>query len=430
MKLDLLKKYFLFTSAYIFDKRFCEIKEKLKEYEKDGIVIYGLGGHTQVLLKYLEDENIEVYGLIDRGNNIGKNIFGYNVYGIDDIKNKVKNIIISSQSYQEIIYKRINYLEKEGNNIIKLYKEEDFELLNVILTENDDVIVNKYLNENCNFLGEEELEKHYKKLDEIDKPIIDSFIENFYSEKNEMDLFYKIEIETVNRCNNSCSFCPVNRNLDTREYKEMDEKLFNKIIDELNKLNYNGKICLFSNNEPLLDRRIFEFNEIARKKLPNAFLYLYTNGTLLTIEKFEKLINNLDLLIIDNYSDSLELIKPVREIYEYCKKNNKYLNKIQIHLRKQNEFLTSRGGQANNRNEIQTLESSCVLPFIQLIVRPDGKVSLCCNDALGKYTLGDLNKQGLQEIWNGEIYKDIRNKIASGRCNLDLCKGCDTLIMP
>lgn len=28
-----------------------------------------------------------------------------------------------------------------------------------------------------------------------------------------------------------------------------------------------------------------------------------------------------------------------------------------------------------------------------MVVRPDGKVSLCCNDALGTMTLGDLTKE-------------------------------------
>lgn len=66
-----------------------------------------------------------------------------------------------------------------------------------------------------------------------------------------------------------------------------------------------------------------------------------------------------------------------------------------------------------------------------LIIRPDGKISLCCNDALGKYTLGDVNNQSIDEIWNSEEYQKIRNEMLyNGRKNLLLCKNCDTRTKP
>lgn len=34
--------------------------------------------------------------------------------------------------------------------------------------------------------------------------------------------------------------------------------------------------------------------------------------------------------------------------------------------------------------------ATCMLPFMQLIVRPDGKVSRCCQDALGRLPWGIL----------------------------------------
>lgn len=64
-----------------------------------------------------------------------------------------------------------------------------------------------------------------------------------------------------------------------------------------------------------------------------------------------------------------------------------------------------------------------------MIVRPDGKVSLCCNDPLGKYSLGDLNEQSIKEVWYGEQYNTIRNKIISGRKNLDKCNRCDVFLI-
>ena len=67
-----------------------------------------------------------------------------------------------------------------------------------------------------------------------------------------------------------------------------------------------------------------------------------------------------------------------------------------------------------------------MLPFQQLIVRPDGKVSLCCADALGKYTMGDLNNNTIQQVWSSGKYLNIRAEMKkNGRKNLMLCNKCD-----
>lgn len=61
-----------------------------------------------------------------------------------------------------------------------------------------------------------------------------------------------------------------------------------------------------------------------------------------------------------------------------------------------------------------------------MIIRPTGKISLCCNDALGEYTLGDASKEKLIDIWYGEKYKMVRNALYEGRENWGHCKFCDT----
>ena len=91
----------------------------------------------------------------------------------------------------------------------------------------------------------------------------------------------------------------------------MDRKLFEKIIGELEEMNYSGRISYFSNCEPLLDDRIFEFIEYGKKHLPNAYHSLFTNGLLLNMEGYKKLIAHLDYLRINNY-DNLELYPSVK----------------------------------------------------------------------------------------------------------------------
>lgn len=246
---------------------------------------------------------------------------------------------------------------------------------------------------------------------------------------NNPELFDHVEIETYNRCNGGCSFCPVNRLSDSREEEYMSEKLFSHIIDQLSELNYQSSLALFSNNEPFLDKRICDFQRYAREKLPNARLYLFTNGTVLTLEKFLSIIDYLDELIIDNYSQSMQLIPTVKVIRDYCESHKELYSKVTIVLRHPREILTSRGGYAPNREIISNIENDkCVLPFRQLIIRPDGKVSACCNDALGIITLGDLQNESIVDVWNGKAFCDLRTKLLEGRGNVDLCSKCDSFL--
>ncbi len=143
---------------------------------------------------------------------------------------------------------------------------------------------------------------------------------------------------------------------------------------------------------------------------------MFTNGTLFTLDKFIALADVLDELIIDNYHQELKLIKPCLEIQEYCKTHPELTKKVTIVLRKPKEILTSRGGTAPNRKQlIDYGKDRCVLPFKQMIIRPDGKVSLCCNDAVGRYTLGDLNQEKMLDVWYGPRFQEVRKSLYEGR---------------
>ncbi len=245
-----------------------------------------------------------------------------------------------------------------------------------------------------------------------------------------LPLFTSVEIEVINRCNGECSFCPVNKYDDIRRLKKMDEKMFKNIINQLGRLKYSGRLALHSNNEPFLDSRIIEFARYARENVPKAHIYMFTNGTLLTMDKFKAIIPYLDKMIIDNYDDKLQLHSNIKDIYLFCKNNRKLDKKVEIHLRRAHEVLKTRGGQSPNNQKKKVYHMSCVLPYKQLVIRPDGKVSLCCNDSYGRYTLADLSKVTLQEAWYSEKYIKLRKAIRKGRKNIALCRYCDTTPKP
>lgn len=251
---------------------------------------------------------------------------------------------------------------------------------------------------------------------------IKRYIEYF---KREKPLFRYIEIETINRCNGECSFCPVNRYEEQRPYHKMSKEMFATIIDELSDLEYDGSVALFSNNEPFIDERIIEFAEYTRSKLKNALIYLFSNGKLLTLEKFKEIVPFIDKIQIDNY-ESKVIPQNIQEIVDYCKNKN-LMKKIELFSVDKDEVRFSRAGLAPNSKVYYTEEALCALPFIELVIRPDGKVSLCCNDALGKSTLGDLTKNSLHEIWYGDEFERVRDTVCQGRYGLPLCRYCNTL---
>jgi MoaA/NifB/PqqE/SkfB family radical SAM enzyme len=245
-------------------------------------------------------------------------------------------------------------------------------------------------------------------------------------EEKGMPLFYRVEVETHNRCNGACTFCPVNTNDDPRPYAKMTTELYEKIINELHDIDYSGILCLFCNNEPFIDTRLEAFAKKARELLPNAHIEIFTNGTVLTLERFIDIIPYLDLLAIDNYSDKLKWHEPVKVIRKYLRQHPEYRKKVSIRMRRESAIMSTRGGQAPNNKKKKTLPVSCLFPFYYMAIRPDGKVSLCCNDALGKYTLGDVSVQSLKDVWYGDAYSGVRTEIKKGRDTMDVCLYCDS----
>lgn len=383
--------------------------------------------------------------------NCGIILFGYDIYTRQIIDGVIKEgwkedsiiiaerkRIIENKQLQSCGIKDIEQIDTESNVVmvssaIYAYGIEQYKIRNKMRTKKwinpfleesyypkDKVIINTYTSDAVETTEE-------KWIKDRNRTEARESLEDYYFELNEeLPIFSHIEIETVNRCNGKCSFCPVSVGHDVRTYAVMEDKLFYKIIDELEELDYRGRIALFSNNEPFIDKRIIMFHEYARRKLANARFHLYTNGSLLTLEKFISIIEYLDELIIDNYNQELELNDNSRIIYEYIKKNPELISKVDIVIRKENEVLSTRGGDAPNREvKISYDDVTCTHPLRQMIIRPDGKVSLCCNDPYGRATLGDVTNNTLKEIWYGEAFSKIREQLKGGRGNISYCKYCD-----
>lgn len=238
-------------------------------------------------------------------------------------------------------------------------------------------------------------------------------------------MFEIVEVETINFCNNDCSFCPANYLYDKRKHLFMSRYLIDKIATELSDLNYSGQVNLFSQGEPLLDPRMSDIISLFRKLLPQATLTLYTNCLLLTPHIFKSIILNLDHIVLNLYQPSPKQVeKTVDECIEYAKNLN-LINRIELRQQSKKEILTTKGGLAPNKKLPTFQPDSCILPFRQLVIKSTGNVVLCCNDVYEKHIIGNLNDNSLINIWNSDDFIQLRKRILMGRKNIDICSLCD-----
>lgn len=109
------------------------------------------------------------------------------------------------------------FISSETNNIalqIQLQKKIKKGLVfnpfkQIAMYETDEIVLNPY--EGNNEITEEEwnkiVENNRKKSD------VRAYVKEV---EKDVPLFEYVEIETINRCNGVCSFCPVNKLVDTR----------------------------------------------------------------------------------------------------------------------------------------------------------------------------------------------------------------------
>ena len=258
---------------------------------------------------------------------------------------------------------------------------------------------------------------------------VQQYVKRF--QEKEIPVFRMVNIETVNRCNGKCAFCPANIYEEKREYKTMSETLFHKIIMELKALNWKGQIFLNINNEPLIDKKISERAAFVKKQLGNnVIVSMFTNGSLLTEERLMSLVGGVDELIINNYSEKYKLNDNISRVYRFVKKNSEKFKDIRIivNRRYSQEILSTRAGNAPNKKRRNNhVTSTCIYPYTDITIFPDGKVGLCCNDCFEVTDYGNVNEMSLLNIWQGEKFSMVRQAMLQGRLNVPFCAECDVV---
>ncbi len=236
-----------------------------------------------------------------------------------------------------------------------------------------------------------------------------------------MRRFAQVNIETTSACTRQCHFCAFGIK-EKVPATRMPADLFFKIVDELAAMKFNGRFSLFNINEPLTDKRIYSFIHYASLMLPGSYHLIVTNGDILSTDRLDALIENgLDQLIINSYDQ--KALEHNAALVGYASENHP--GRVTHVDRTDYTDWVSRAGHVKQYAK-PPVSGYCDWPNYALYVKPDGKVLACCHDFDGVNLVGDLARQSVKEVWYGDAYSKLRERLNHGdRSVSTLCSQCD-----
>ena len=74
------------------------------------------------------------------------------------------------------------------------------------------------------------------------------------------------------------------------------------------------------------------------------------------------------------------------------------------------------------------IEDKCQWLWMASTINWDGIVTPCCYDPNRTMGLGNVIKDGVAKVWNGEKYQALRKKINEDKKSIKLCKDCPGML--
>lgn len=287
-----------------------------------------------------------------------------------------------------------------------------------------------------------------------------------------LDTPFSIHIFPSFYCNFRCSYCL--QNLSTEKLKQMnfekqymDFELYKKAIDDITSFPKKLRALIFAGHgEPLMHKQIAEMVRYAKEKNIAERIEIVTNGSLLTEELSDKLIEaGLDRLRIslqgvtaekykevsDVKIDFQEFLKRLQYFYNHKTDTEVYIKIIDLALEgemQKEEFkrifskmaditaieylipfvkeldyseVGSLSGKCKQGNK-QT-SNICSMPFYMLVLNPNGDVVPCCSTDV-PIVFGNIKKQSFSEIWKQENRRKFLCNQLNGFQSIPVCKEC------
>lgn len=257
-------------------------------------------------------------------------------------------------------------------------------------------------------------------------------------------------IEITSRCNLNCIMCP--RKAINRPIKDMDYSLFKKAINQL--APSVELVYLHGLGEPLLNKNLFKMIGYAKKK--GLRVGISTNAIVLDKRKSKELLKSgIDYIIFALDAASKKTYQKIRRggNFEKATGNTRYfLNQkkklrlpifcvVQMIIMPENKkekkkFLEMWRASGANVVRIKPVVDffhkkkkaflqGCFYPYRMVNIYFDGTIVPCCQDNFGQYSLGNIKKESLRDIWNGKKAQFLRKKLAQNRRkDINICQRC------
>jgi MoaA/NifB/PqqE/SkfB family radical SAM enzyme len=274
-----------------------------------------------------------------------------------------------------------------------------------------------------------------------------------------------IQIQTQSFCNGRCIICPYSTTSRKLDQGSMEWDLFEKITGELQSATQLSTVGFAVQNEPLLDRRLFDWIKYFKSMCPDKNCIVTTNGEQLdrfslaeireskvdrivislnanSKEMYERINVGLDYdRVMNNVSDLLadQYLKPKIELSFRITQENPAEVRAAVRYWKAREVrtrvmgITNRAGSLANYETVRLKNDSqeilrqrhiwrrvtsglrgilgCEIPFHRMDILFNGEILMCCQDWNRATVIGNATTANLKEIWNSETMNETRRLI-------------------
>lgn len=270
-----------------------------------------------------------------------------------------------------------------------------------------------------------------------------------------MDLFRRnisvINIETSASCNRVCSYCP-DAIYDRKTQNLIDDSVWNRILDDIEKIQYERIVSLNLYNEPMLDPTLYEKIASLKQASKNCFVKFNSNGDFVNKETLAKLANaGLSQIIVTlhtpkskPYDDAYQL-NSLEKFFKRIGKKGELLDfipqksfksyvqwegvKVNIVSDNWQKYGNDRAGTVAELKRLDTRQNPCMRVFREFTISHKGDVFPCCQffpDAPenAKFMLGNISQQHLFEVYASSTAVDWRRSMFSFGNKHHPCSTC------
>ena len=272
---------------------------------------------------------------------------------------------------------------------------------------------------------------------------------------------HEVSIETLAHCNARCGFCPYGSL--GREGERLEDGVIERLIEEMSTWRMPFYIAPFKVNDPLLDPRMVDICQDIERRIPQAKIRLFTNGSALTGYHRTWIANlkHLDELWISlnscepveyhrmmklNYLQTARRLRELHDALEFPHRvtvsrvatggedghgqlipdaaDLQFVADVKRDWPRFHPFLIKRDGWLGAVQAGQTTipKTPCARWF-ELSVTATGTVALCCMDGQNQFPIGSIHERTLMEIYNQPHLKK-RRLYADTREGIEPCQRC------